>query len=135
MSIPAGEQHDPLTHAIIGAAMRVRREVGVGLLELPYQVFFEHELRKLGLSFTSQAGFPVVYDGLRVELGYRTDLVVENAVIVELKTVAAILPVHQAQLLTYMRFSGISVGLLMNFHAIPFKKGIHRLIIDPSRRS
>jgi GxxExxY protein len=135
MSIPVGEQHDPLTHAIIGAAMRVRTGVGVGLLETPYQVFLEHELRKLGLSFTSQAGFPVSYDGIRVELGFRTDLVVENAVIVELKTVAAIRPVHKAQLLTYLRLSGISVGLLMNFHAIPFRKGIHRLIIDPSRRS
>ena len=74
-------------------------------------------------------------EGVGVELGFRTDLVVENAVIVELKTVAAIRPVHKAQLLTYLRLSGISVGLLMNFHAIPFRQGIHRLIIDPARRS
>ncbi len=120
---------DPLTQLIIGAAIEVRKRVGCGLLESAYHAFLCIELRKLDLTFRSQRGFPVFYDGYRVDVGYKPDLVVKNQVIVELKTVTAFLPVHEAQIITYLRLSGIRVGLLINFHAVPFKSGIKRFVI------
>jgi GxxExxY protein len=120
---------DPLTHAIIGAAIRVNKALGVGLLENPYEVFLCHELTKLKFDISRQPAMPIEYDGIHVELGFRPDIIVENKVIVELKTVAKFLPVHEAQLLTYLRFSGIRVGLLINFHAVPFISGIKRLVL------
>ena len=120
--------NDPLTHAIIGAAIRVNKCVGVGLLESAYETFLCHELEKLELGISRQSPMPVVYDGVRVDLGYRPDIIVEKLVIVEVKTVAKILPVHHAQLLTYLRLSGIKVGLIINFHAVPFMSGIKRLV-------
>ena len=120
---------DPLTEAIIGAAMKVRHAMGVGLFELPYHTFLLIELRKLNLAFVSQAILPVVYEGVEVKLGYRPDLIVEDKVIVELKTVTAILPAHEAQILTYMRLSEKKVGLLLNMHAVPFSSGIRRFVL------
>ena len=120
--------NDPLTHAIIGAAIQVNKGVGVGLLESAYETFLCHELEKLKLRISRQPPMPAVYDGVRVDLGYRPDIIVESSVIIEVKTVAKILPVHQAQLLTYLRLSGIKVGLIINFHAVPFKSGIKRLV-------
>ena len=96
---------DPLTELIIGAAIEVRKRVGCGLLESAYQTFFCIELEKLNFTFKSQPTLPVVYDGRRVELAYRPDVIVNDQVIVELKTVTAFLPVHQAQILTYLRLS------------------------------
>lgn len=125
---PHKTANDPLTHAIIGAAIRVNKSVGVGLLESAYETFLCHELEKMSLGISRQPAMPVVYDGVRVDLGYRPDIIVENLVIVEIKTVAKILPVHQAQLLTYLRLSGIKVGLIINFHAMPFMSGIKRLV-------
>ena len=122
------ELRDPLTHAIIGAAFRVRNAVGVGLLESPYHTFLGHELQKAGLCFEHEKAFPVMYDGIRVGHGFRPDFVVEDSVIVEIKTVVSFLPIHKAQLLTYLKLSGIHVGLLINFHAIPFKDGILRMV-------
>ena len=120
---------DPLTHAIIGAAIRVNKGLGVGLLESAYETFLCHELKKLRLGFSRQPPMPVVYDGVRLDLGYRPDIIVENLVIVEVKTVVKFLPAHEAQLLTYLRFAGIRVGLLINFHAVPFMSGIKRLVL------
>ena len=120
---------DPLTELIIGAAMEVRRRTGCGLLENAYHTFLCIELRKRNLEFASQQMLPVDYDGHRVELAYRPDLIVDNRVIVELKTVTAISPPHEAQILTYLRLSGIKVGLLINFHAVPFKSGIRRFVV------
>jgi len=120
---------DPLTELIIGAAIEVRKRVGCGLLESAYHAFFCVELEKLNLILKSQPTLPVVYDGRRVEVAYRPDVIVNNEVIVELKTVSAFSPVHEAQILTYLRLSGIRIGLLINFHAVPFKSGIRRFIV------
>ncbi len=102
--------------------------LGPGLLESAYQACLLHELRKQGFRVASQVGLPVVYDGEKIDLGYRIDLVVENLVIVEIKCVEAINPVHQAQLLSYMRLSGRSVGLLINFHVAHLRDGIKRMV-------
>jgi GxxExxY protein len=120
---------DPLTEAIIGAAMKVRKAMGVGLFELPYHTFLLLELNKLNLRYISKGILPVDYDGVEVKLGYRPDLIVEDRVIVELKTVTAILPAHEAQILTYMRLSEKKVGLLLNMHAVPFSSGIRRFVL------
>jgi len=114
--------------AVISAAMHVHSVLGPGLLESAYQGCLAHELRKRGFEVASQVGLPVVYDGEKIELGYRIDLVVENLVIVEVKCVEAIHPVHQAQLLSYMRLSGIGVGLLINFYVVHLRDGIKRMV-------
>jgi len=119
-------EKDPLTHAIIGAAIRVNKGLGVGLLESAYDKSLCHELEKLDLDISRQPPMPVFYDGVRLDLGFRPDVIVNGLVIIEIKTVAKLLPVHEAQLLTYLRFSNIRVGLLMNFYAVPFMSGIRR---------
>ena len=118
-----------MTDLIIGAAIEVRKRVGCGLLESAYHAFLCIELQRANLTFKSQQTLPVIYDGYRVDLAYRPDLIVDDRVIVELKTVTAVLPVHEAQILTYLRLSGIRIGLLLNFHAVPFKSGIRRFIV------
>ena len=122
-------ERDPLTGLIIGAAIAVRTDLGCGLLESAYHSFLCVELQALNLGFKSQPGLPAVYKGHRVEVAYRPDLIVDDRVIVELKTVSAFSPVHEAQVLTYLRLSGLRVGLLINFHAVPFKSGIKRFVI------
>ena len=107
---------DSISRQIIAAAMKVHAAVGPGLLESAYEAFVSFELQRAGLSVRSQVGFPAVYEGVRLELGYRVDLLVEDLVIVELKCVEAILPVHKAQLLSYLRLNGKPLGLLINFH-------------------
>jgi GxxExxY protein len=114
--------------AIISCAMHVNSVLGPGLLESSYQACLAHELRKRGFDVASQVGLPVVFDGEKIELGYRIDLVVENLVIVEVKSVDAIHPVHQAQLLSYMRLSGVGVGLLINFYVTHLREGIKRMV-------
>ena len=108
--------------------MRVHSVLGPGLLESAYQACLLHELRKRRLRVADQVGLPVVYDGERIDLGYRIDLVVEDSVIVEIKCVEAIHPVHQAQLLSYVRLSGKQVGLLINFYVAHLKDGIKRMV-------
>lgn len=108
--------------------MHVHSRLGPGLLESAYQARLEHELAKRGLSVAGQVGLPFIYDSARIELGYRMGLVVENLVIVEVKCVEAIHPVHQAQLLSYMRLSGIGVGLLINFYVLHLRDGIKRMV-------
>ena len=125
-----GKERDPLTHAIIGAALRVRQRLGCGLLESAYHTFFCHALSRDKLSFASQCGFPAEFEGLRVNVAFRCDLIVESRVIVEIKAVSEILPVHKAQLLTYMRLSGTEKGLLINFNAVPFTAGIVRMVLS-----
>jgi GxxExxY protein len=117
-----------VTGAIVSAAMKVHSVLGPGLLESAYQVCLAHELRMRGLQVITQVGLPVVYEGERLELGYRIDLLVENLVVVEIKCVEAIHPVHQAQLLSYMRLSGKQIGLLINFHVAHLKDGIKRMV-------
>jgi len=117
-----------VTHAIIGAAMKVHSALGPGLLESAYEACLVHELRKAGLKVQQQVELPVNYDGVQIDLGYRIDLVVNDCVIVELKCIEKIAPVHEAQLISYMRLSKKNVGLLINFHVRHLKDGIKRFV-------
>ena len=117
-----------ISAAIINSAMRVHSLLGPGLLESAYGACLAHELRKRGFRVATQVGLPVVYDGVKLDLGYRIDLLVEDVVIVEVKCVEAIHPVHEAQLLSYLRLSGKHVGLLINFHVARLKDGIKRMV-------
>jgi GxxExxY protein len=118
-----------ITGKIIESAMRVHTALGPGLLESAYEACLAHELKKAGLSVQTQVGLPVVYDDVAVELGYRLDLLVEGAVIVELKAVDKITSLHQAQLLSYLKLSGRKLGLLMNFNVVHLRDGIKRVIL------
>jgi GxxExxY protein len=117
-----------ITGAVIAAAMRVHSQLGPGLLESAYEACLAHELRKQGVAVSQQVGLPVIYDGERIELGYRIDLMVEDLIVVEIKCVEAIHPVHQAQLLSYIRLSRRNVGLLINFHVAHLRDGIKRMV-------
>ena len=117
-----------ITRQIIGAAMRVHTLLGPGLLESAYEACLIRELRKRGFGVQSQVGLPVIYDGEKIEIGYRIDLIVDDQVIVEIKCVEAINPVHRSQLLSYMRLSGKRVGLLINFHVEHLRDGIRRMV-------
>ena len=118
-----------ITEAIIGAAIEVHRELGPGLLESAYEECFCHELHLRDLSFQRQVELPVAYKGLKLDCGYRLDVVVENAVIVELKSIEQISPIHHAQLLTYLRLAEKKVGLLINFNVAVLKNGIVRRVL------
>ena len=107
--------------------MKIHTALGPGLLEKAYQVFLAHELRKMGFDVKTEVTLPVIYDGVR-ELGYRIDLVVNDLVIVELKCVEKIIPVFEAQVISYLRLSGKKVGLLINFHVRHLRDGIRRFI-------
>ncbi len=119
---------DHLTAAIIGAAMRVHDELGPGLLESAYEACLAHELGTRGLGVERQRSLPVVYRGVSLDCGYRLDLVVDGCVIVEVKALENLLPVHEAQLLSYLRLSGLKVGLLINFHVRSLRQGIRRVV-------
>jgi len=121
-------ERDPLTEQVIGAAIEVHRELGPGLLESAYEACLCHELASRGLRLQRQVALPVRYKGVHLDCGYRLDLVVEDRVVVEVKAVEALLPVMEAQLLTYLRLSGKRVGLLINFHARVLKDGIRRRV-------
>jgi GxxExxY protein len=115
---------------VVDAAMRVHTHLGPGLLESAYEACLAYELQKRQLRVLRQLALPVEYDGLRIDAGYRLDLVVEEAVIVELKAIDAINPIHRAQLLSYLRLSKKRVGLLINFNVRHLRDGIERLIND-----
>jgi GxxExxY protein len=117
-----------VTGRIITSAMKVHSQLGPGLLEGVYEACLAHELRKEGLRVSRQVELPVVYDGETIDLGYRIDLLVEDLVVVELKCVESTNPVHQAQLLSYIRLSGKNVGLLINFHVAHLRNGIKRMV-------
>jgi GxxExxY protein len=117
-----------VTSAVAGFAGFIHSLLGPGLLESAYQACLAHELRKRGFHVATQVGLPLIYDGEQLDLGYRIDVVVENLVVVEIKCVDGIHPVHQAQLLSYLRLSGKSVGLLINFHVARLKDGIKRMV-------
>jgi len=131
MSTKAQQIDDPLTYAIIGAAMLVRKAMGCGLLESAYHKYLCAALSKAALQFVSQPVLPAEFDGLIVPAAYRPDLIVNNAVVVEVKAVQEVLPIHKAQCLTYMRLSRIEKGLVLNFNAVPFSAGIVRLVLTP----
>ena len=119
---------DPLSQKVIGAAIEVHRALGPGLLESAYEVCLCLELTKVGVTFKRQVEMPVSYKGKRIDCGYRVDLIIEGTLLVELKSVDRLLPIHQAQLLTYLKLSGIRTGLLINFNSKVLKDGIKRLV-------
>ncbi len=116
-----------LTGRLIGAAIAVHNTLGPGLLESAYEACLEYELIQRGLAVERQKPLPVIYNGVRLEGGYRLDLLVEGLVIVEVKAVEALTPVHKAQVLSYLKLSGCKVGLLINFHVKMLMDGIQRL--------
>jgi len=120
-----------LTEKIIGAAIRVHRELGPGLLESAYEACLAFELAEQGLAVERQKPLPLIYRGIHIDCGYRIDLLVENAVVVELKTVDKILPIHEAQLLSYLKLSGCIVGLIINFNVVVLRDGIRRMVNGP----
>ncbi len=120
---------EQVTEGIIGAAIEVHRHLGPGLLESAYEECLCHELHLRDLSFQRQVDLPVEYKGIKLDCGYRLDVVVENVVVVELKSIERILPIHQAQLLTYLRLTGKRVGLLINFNVSALKNGIVRRVL------
>jgi GxxExxY protein len=122
-------ENDPLTQKIIGAAIEVHRVLGPGLLESAYEECLCHELRLGGIAFTRQQPLPVVYKGITLDCGYRLDVVVEGRAILELKTVDRILPIHEAQILTYLRLTGIHTGLILNFNVPALHQGIKRMVL------
>jgi len=117
-----------LTGQILGAAIEVHKQLGPGLLESTYQACLCHELELRGISFECQKPLPLEYKGIRLECGYRIDLLVADLVIVEIKSVEALAPIHAAQLLTYLKLTGVKVGFLINFNVVVLKDGIRRLV-------
>jgi len=118
-----------LTEQIIGAAIEVHRYLGPGLLESAYQECLCHELSMRGLKFECQKLIPLEYKGIKLDCGYRLDILVEEKIVLELKTVEAIMPVHEAQLLTYLRLTNVKVGLIINFNVPVLKDGIRRMVL------
>jgi len=115
-----------ITGQIIGAAIEVHRHLGPGLLESAYETCLAYELSQRGLQVERQKALPIVYKNIKLDQGYRIDLLVENRVIVELKVVEQLTDVHEAQLLSYLKFSGCPIGLLINFNVMLLKDGIRR---------
>jgi GxxExxY protein len=117
-----------LTHRIIGAAIEVHRQLGPGLLESAYEECLSRELMLSGIAYERQKPVPVVYKGVKLECGYRIDLLVEHRIVVELKAIDEMGPIHEAIILTYLKLAGKEVGLLINFHVSVLKDGIRRYI-------
>ena len=121
-------RHDKLTEGIIGAAIEVHRELGPGLMESAYEECLCYELSQRGVAFQRQVPLPVCYKKVKLDCSYRMDLVVENTVVLELKAVETLLPLHEAQLITYLKLSKMPVGLLINFNISVLKDGIIRRV-------
>lgn len=126
-----------ITGGIINAAMRVHTALGPGLLEKCYEVCLAYELRQAGFQVNTQVPLPVVYKEVRMNAGYRMDMVVNNAVVVEVKAIDALAPIHGAQLMSYLRLSDKNLGLLINFNVVPLRDGIRRIVnsLDASASS
>ena len=123
------KDNSTLTGKIIGAAIEVHRALGPGLLESAYEACLTYELRLRGLKVESQKPLPLIYKNVMLECGYRLDIVVENQVIIEIKTVNSIAPIHEVQLLSYLKLSNCKIGLLINFNVIVLKDGIRRMML------
>jgi len=120
---------EKLASIIVDSGLKVHRALGPGLLESAYEHCLAHELHIRGLVVERQVSLPLIYEGAKLDAGYRIDLMVEKAVIVEVKAIEALTPVHHAQLLTYLKLSGCRLGFLMNFHTALFKQGLKRLVL------
>ena len=123
-------KYSELTGKIISCAIEVHKALGPGLLESAYEECLAYELRNAGLKVERQKPLPVVYKEIRLDCGYRIDILVEDAVIVEMKSVDALIPVHEAQILTYLKFSEKKIGLLMNFNVILLKNGLKKYVLN-----
>lgn len=126
---PLSEETDTVASKVVDAAFAVHTALGPGLLESVYELCLLHELKKRSLKVERQVSLPVVYDGLELDGGLRLDLVVENLVVVELKAVEMLPPIHKAQVLTYLKLSGRQLALLINFNAVLIKQGIQRIVL------
>ena len=122
-------EFDDLSKKVIGCALEVHKSLGPGLLESTYEQCLAHELMLHGISFKLQHALPVAYKDIKLDCGYRLDLLIEDKLIVELKSVDKLSPIHEAQLLTYMKLSNIKTGLLINFNVTLLKSGIKRLVL------
>ena len=120
---------DDLSYAVIGCALEVHKLLGPGLLESTYEQCLAHELTMNGILFKLQQPLPVIYKDIKLDCGYRIDLLIENKLIVELKSVEAVKAIHEAQLLTYMKLANISIGLMINFNVQNLKEGIKRYVL------
>ena len=120
---------DELSNRVLGCAIEVHRELGPGLLESTYEQCLAYELNRSKIPFQLQVGLPVEYKQIRLDCGYRIDLLVDDRLIVEVKSVEQLLKIHEAQILTYMRLSKVTVGLLINFNVPVLKKGIRRFLL------
>jgi len=121
-------EHNEISAKIIDVAIDVHRRLGPGLLESVYQAVLPHELAKRGLRVQAEVPVSIVWDGIKLEVGFRADVIVEDAVIIELKSVESVAPVHKKQLLTYLRLADKRLGLLINFGTELLKDGIHRVV-------
>lgn len=124
------KEDDPLTREIIAAAMEVHSHLGPGLLESAYRSCLAYELSKRGLKFQIEKPLPVKYKEVKLDCGYKLDIVVEDRVVLDLKAVDALHNVHQAQLLSYLKIGGYKVGLLINFHAQSLRQGLKRVVLN-----
>lgn len=122
-------EFDPLSHQVIGCALEVHKHLGPGLLESAYEQCLAHELTLAQIPFKLQVPVPVAYKGVHLDCGFRVDVRIEDRLIVELKSVEKLLPIHEAQLLTYMKLARASVGLLMNFNVVYFRDGLKRMVL------
>jgi len=123
-------EEEALATSIVDAAVKVHSALGPGLLERIYEVYLTHELRKRGHKVETQVAVPICYDGLQLDSGLRLDMVVDGLAILELKSVEQLLPVHEAQLITYLKLSGLRLGFLLNFNVALMKNGISRKILQ-----
>jgi GxxExxY protein len=128
MAISEKDRLDAITRRIIGAAIEVHRRLGPGLLESAYEACLAYELQQVGLKFERQKPLPVLYKEVKLDCGYRMDLVVEDEIVVEIKAVEKLIPIHEAQLLSYLRLTNKKIGLLMNFHVRLLKNGVKRIV-------
>ncbi len=126
---PISKEVDAVASEIVDAAFTVHASLGPGLLESIYELCLLHELKKRGLRVERQVSLPVIYDGIQFDAGFRLDLVVESLVVIELKAVEILLPIHKAQLLTYLKLSGYRLGLILNFNSVLIKHGIRRIAL------
>ena len=122
-------EFDELSYKVIGCALEVHKQLGPGLLENTYKQCLAYELAQAGLKFQMEVNLPVKYKEIRISTGYRIDILVEDKIIIELKCVDELHPIHEAQILTYMKLSNISIGLLINFNEQRLKDGIKRFVL------
>jgi len=116
-----------LSYKIVGVALKLHKNIGPGLLESAYENALAYDLREMGLQVKQQVAMPFIYKEMRMDVGYRIDLLIENSLIIEVKSIEGLAPVHYAQLLTYLKLSQIKLGLLINFNCKLLKDGIHRV--------